>query len=225
ELEGETVCHASSYMDHRDRLRRCGTVTVVGSGQSAAEIYRDLLEGLEPGGYSLDWVTRSPRFFPLEYTKLTLEMTSPDYVDYFNALPGPKRDELNEAHKGLYKGIDSELIDEIYDLLYRKRFEHGELATRLLPNCTVEKAAVDRTPDGESFVLGVRQHEQDRAFELRTEGLVLATGYSGRTPAFLDGIRDRLRFDAAGRLDARRDYTVDTAGRGEVFVQNAELST
>ena len=38
-------------------------------------------------GYRLNWVTRSPRFFPLEYTKLTLEMTSPEYVDYFHALP------------------------------------------------------------------------------------------------------------------------------------------
>ncbi|WP_026929121.1 lysine N(6)-hydroxylase/L-ornithine N(5)-oxygenase family protein [Glycomyces tenuis] len=219
-LSGETVCHASSYLEHRERLRRCGAVTVVGSGQSAAEIYLDLLDGLEPGGCELNWVTRSPRFFPLEYTKLTLEMTSPDYVDYFNALPGPKRDELNEAHKGLYKGISSELVNEIYDLLYRKKVEHGEVATRLLTNCTVEKA---RTEDG--FVLGIRQHEQDRDFELRTEGLVLATGYSSTTPAFLDGVRDRLRFDATGRLEARRDYSVDAAGRGEVFVQNAELST
>ncbi|GAB3230484.1 lysine N(6)-hydroxylase/L-ornithine N(5)-oxygenase family protein [Glycomyces halotolerans] len=220
ELRGETVCHASSYLEHRERLRECGSVTVVGSGQSAAEVYRDLLSDIDTGGYELNWVTRSPRFFPLEYTKLTLEMTSPDYVDYFNALPGAKRDELNAAHKGLYKGINSELIDEIYDLLYQKRFAHGSVPTRLFTNCTVEKAA-----EGEGFRLGIRQHEQDRDFELRTEGLVLATGYAYRVPAFLDGVRERLRFDAAGRLEARRDYSVDAAGRGEVFVQNAELGT
>ena len=60
---------------------------LVGSGQSAAEIYYDLLSEIDVHGYQLNWVTRSPRFFPLEYTKLTLEMTSPDYVDYFHALP------------------------------------------------------------------------------------------------------------------------------------------
>lgn len=225
ELSGATLCHSSSYLEHRERLRRCGSVTVVGSGQSAAEIYRDLLEDLGPDSPRLDWVTRSPRFFPLEYTKLTLEMTSPDYVDYFHALPAAEREELNAAHKGLYKGINAELIDEIYDLLYRKRFEHGQIPTRLLTNCTVEKAAAAGTPEGEEFVLGVRQHEQGRDFELRTEGLVLATGYSGAPPAFLDGIRERLRFDARGRLEARRDYSVDAAGEGEVFVQNVELST
>ncbi|MCD0446076.1 lysine N(6)-hydroxylase/L-ornithine N(5)-oxygenase family protein [Glycomyces sp. A-F 0318] len=220
-LEGDTVCHASAYLEHRDRLKACGSVTVVGSGQSAAEVYRDLLEDVGTGGYELNWVTRSPRFFPLEYTKLTLEMTSPEYVDYFHGLPPAKRDELNAAQKGLYKGINAELINEIYDLLYRKRFEQGSVATRLLTNCTLERAAVDE----KGLRLGVRQHEQDRAFELRTEGLVLATGYSRRLPGFMDPVRDRLRFDATGRLDARRDYSVDAAGEGEVFVQNAELAT
>ncbi|GAB3646800.1 lysine N(6)-hydroxylase/L-ornithine N(5)-oxygenase family protein [Glycomyces tarimensis] len=220
ELDADTVCHASSYLEHRDRLRECASVTVVGSGQSAAEIYRDLLGDIEFGGYRLNWVTRSPRFFPLEYTKLTLEMTSPDYVDYFTALPGATRDELNASHKGLYKGINADLINEIYDLLYQKKVEHGEVPTRLYTNCTVEKAA-----GGDGVTLGIRQHEQDRDFELRTEGLVLATGYGYRVPEFLDPVSDRLRFDAAGRLAARRDYSVDAAGNGEVFVQNAELGT
>jgi lysine N6-hydroxylase len=220
ELESDTVCHASSYLEHRDRLKECGSITVVGSGQSAAEVYRDLLEGVEAGGYELNWVTRSPRFFPLEYTKLTLEMTSPEYVDYFHGLPPAKRDELNATQKALYKGINAELINEIFDLLYRKRFEQGTVATRLFTNCTVEKAV-----GCGSVRLGVRQHEQDRSFELLTEGLVLATGYSYRVPDFMSPVRDRLRFDATGRLQARRDYSVDAAGAGEVFVQNAELAT
>ncbi|GAA2291273.1 lysine N(6)-hydroxylase/L-ornithine N(5)-oxygenase family protein [Glycomyces scopariae] len=225
-LESGTVCHASSYLEHRDRLRECASITVVGSGQSAAEIYRDLLGGIDTGGYTLNWVTRSPRFFPLEYTKLTLEMTSPEYVDYFHALPADRRDELNLAHKGLYKGVNAELINEIYDVLYEKKFLMGTVPTRLLTNCTVEKCTVENAAEGAAALrLGVRQHEQDRGFDLATEGLVLATGYSYRVPAFLDGVRDRLRFDATGRLEPRRDYSVDAAGAGEVFVQNAELAT
>ncbi|WP_030157948.1 lysine N(6)-hydroxylase/L-ornithine N(5)-oxygenase family protein [Glycomyces sp. NRRL B-16210] len=220
DLESDTVCHASSYLEHRDRLKACGSITVVGSGQSAAEIYRDLLGDIDAGGYELNWVTRSPRFFPLEYTKLTLEMTSPEYVDYFHGLPRERRDELNAAHKGLYKGINAELINEIYDVLYEKRFRLGTVPTRLFTNSTVEKAA-----GCGSVRLGIRQHEQDRSFDLLTEGLVLATGYSYRVPRFLDPVRDRLRFDPTGRLEARRDYSVDAAGAGEVFVQNAELAT
>ncbi len=45
-------------------------------------------------GYELVWLTRSPRFFPMEYTKLTLEMTSPEYGAYHRALPVETRDRL-----------------------------------------------------------------------------------------------------------------------------------
>ena len=41
-------------------------------------MYADLLAEQEAHGFELNWVTRSPRFFPMEYTKLTLEMTSPE---------------------------------------------------------------------------------------------------------------------------------------------------
>ena len=54
--------------------------------QSAAEVFYDLLQDIDTYGYQLNWMTRSARFYPLEYTKLTLEMTSPDYVDYFHEL-------------------------------------------------------------------------------------------------------------------------------------------
>ena len=72
---------------HKERLQRLDSITIVGSGQSAAEIYHDLLAESPDHGYPLTWLTRSPRFFPMEYTKLTLEMTSPEYTAYFQGLP------------------------------------------------------------------------------------------------------------------------------------------
>ena len=215
-----TAVHTSGYLGAKARLQRADSITVLGSGQSAAEVYRDLLPDARRFGYRLDWVTRSPRFFPLEYTKLTLEMTSPDYVDHFHALPAATRDQLLAGQAALYKGIDAELVDEIYDLLYELDLD-GPPPTRLLTSTELETA--HRGADGR-YTLGLRQTEQDRAFTLGTSALVLATGYRAGLPEFLGPIRDRLRFDARGRLDVRRDYSVDVAG-GEVFVQNAELHT
>ena len=83
----------------KDELLRQPSITIVGSGQSAAEIYYDLLEEIDIHGYQLNWVTRSGRFFPLEYTKLTLEMTSPEYVDYFHALPRTARPPESRARR------------------------------------------------------------------------------------------------------------------------------
>ncbi|CAK7284367.1 lysine N(6)-hydroxylase/L-ornithine N(5)-oxygenase family protein [Streptomyces misionensis] len=219
---GGDLLHTSAYMHRKAELREKRSITVVGSGQSAAEIYHELLSEIDVHGYQLNWVTRSPRFFPLEYTKLTLEMTSPDYIDYFRALPEETRYRLEKQQKGLFKGINSELIDAIFDLLYQKDVASGDrpLPTRLLTNSSLVSARYD---DG-SYTLGFRQDEQGKDFEIRSEGLVLATGYHYEPPAFLAPLRDRLRFDGHGRFDVARNYSIDVTGRG-VFLQNAGVHT
>jgi lysine N6-hydroxylase len=218
---GGDFLHNSGYLAAKKSLQAKRSITVVGSGQSAAEIYHDLLQDMDAHGYTLNWVTRSPRFFPLEYTKLTLEMTSPEYVDYFHALPGDVRDALGASQKGLYKGINAELINAIFDLLYT-RSHRGKVPTRLLTNTSLEAASYD--PATGSYTLGLRQRELGRDHELTTEGLVLATGYRYQVPDFLAPVRDRIRWDGRGRFDVTRDYAIDITGRG-IYVQNAELHT
>ncbi|MDH6461619.1 lysine N6-hydroxylase [Micromonospora sp. A200] len=214
---GGDVIHNSRYLENRAALRAKRSVTVVGSGQSAAEIYHDLLSDIGAHGYQLNWVTRSPRFFPLEYTKLTLEMTSPDYVDYFHALPEATRYRLEAEQKGLFKGINADLVNDIFDLLYARSVA-GPVPTRLMTNTALSTATHD--PASGTYTLGLRNVEQGRDFTLTTEGLVLATGYHYRVPDFLEPIRDRLRWDSHGRFDVARNYSVDHTGRG-VFLQNA----
>ncbi|MEJ8657438.1 lysine N(6)-hydroxylase/L-ornithine N(5)-oxygenase family protein [Streptomyces sp. MS1.AVA.4] len=217
-LGGDFV-HNSRYLQSKAELQKKKSITLVGSGQSAAEIYYDLLAEIDVHGYRLNWVTRSPRFFPLEYTKLTLEMTSPEYIDYFHALPETTRYRLESEQKNLFKGIDGELINEIFDLLYQKNLG-GPVPTRLLTNTALHSASYE---DG-TYTLGLRQEEQEKDFTLDTEGLILATGYKYVTPEFLEPVRDRIRWDGQGRFDVARNYAVDTTGRG-IFLQNAGVHT
>ncbi|MFJ8579988.1 lysine N(6)-hydroxylase/L-ornithine N(5)-oxygenase family protein [Micromonospora sp. NPDC093277] len=219
-LGGDAI-HNSRYLEHREALRAKESITIVGSGQSAAEIYHELLTDLDSHHYQLNWVTRSPRFFPLEYTKLTLEMTSPDYVDYFHALPEPTRYRLESEQKGLFKGINSDLINDIFDLLYARSLD-GPVRTRLLTSTELTNARYDESTG--HYTLDLRHVEQERDLTLETEGLILATGYRYQMPEFLEPVRDRLRQDAHGRFDVARNYTVDHAGR-EVFLQNAGTHT
>lgn len=233
-LPGDAV-HSSRYLSAKRDLQDKESVTVVGSGQSAAEIFHDLLQEQDGHGYRLNWVTRSPRFFPLEYTKLTLEMTSPEYADHFHSLPSRTREELVAAQKNLYKGIDSDLINAIYDLLYRKG-RLGPPPVRLLTGTQVNGA--HHRSDG--YRLDLRNTDQGRDFALDTQGLVLATGYRYRAPDFLGPLADRLAWDGPERFAVRRDYRIDRqahegardahlgsepAPPGAVFVQNAELHT
>lgn len=211
--------HTSTYLEHRDELQALDSVTVVGSGQSAAEVYLDLLMDSDRLGYRVDWVTRSPRFFPMEYTKLTLEMTSPDYVRYHHGLPMARRDVLAREQRHLYKGISADLVDTIYHTLYRKGVR-GQVPTMLLSGVELEQADWD----GQQYELRLHHAGQTRTVTHRTGGLVLATGYRSTVPSFLGPVRHRIRWDAKGRYDVALGYTVDHEDR-EVFVQNAEEHT
>lgn len=218
---GGLVLHNAEYLSRKSELQRQRSITIVGSGQSAAEIYYELLQEIDVHGYQLNWVTRSGRFFPLEYTKLTLEMTSPEYVDYFHGLPEEQRDGLIRSQKNLYKGINSELIDAIYDLLYAKSLS-GMVDTRLLTHSALTGASWD--PDSASHTLQFRHEEQGTGYSLDTEAVVLATGYGYREPEFLAGVQDRIARDRRGRFAVERNYSTGVEP-GEIFVQNAELHT
>lgn len=215
--------HTSQYLPHRDAIAAAGSVTVVGSGQSAAEVYRDLLDETDRG-LRVDWVTRSPRFFPMEYTKLTLEMTSPEYTDHYHALPQDLRDRLGREQRSLYKGISGDLVDDIYETLYRRSALGRQVPTTLLTD--TEVVAARRDADG--YVLTLRHAQLAEAgrpaeTEHRTGALVVATGYGSSVPGFLDPVRHLVDLDDRGRFVVTRDYTVDRDRR--LHVVNAEEHT
>ncbi|TCI90381.1 lysine N(6)-hydroxylase/L-ornithine N(5)-oxygenase family protein [Tenacibaculum sp. M341] len=219
-LKGKAV-HSSQYLNHKENLQKQDKITVLGSGQSAAEIFYDLLQEADTIGYELNWITRSPRFFPLEYSKLTLEMTSPEYVDYFFNLPAEKRDYLTKHQKHLYKGINDDLIAAIHDTLYTKRITSED---KLKVSLRTNTELINTELKEDTIQLDLHQVEQDKYFKHETKGLVLATGYSYQLPEFVEGISDRIEWDYKDRFDVARNYSVDK-NKNEIFVQNAELHT
>ena len=209
------------YLPHKERLQELDSITIVGSGQSAAEIYQDLLAESPDHGYRLTWLTRSPRFFPMEYTKLTLEMTSPEYTSYFHDLPDLTRARLLREQRSLYKGISGDLVDDIFDLHYQLRVNGDGPHTTLVTNTAVTGAR----RDGAAYQLDLHHEETDETVRAAHRGA---------------GARDRLprrrcrtsstrsatgsRWDDQGRYAVSPTYAVDHDGR-EIFVQNAEEHT
>lgn len=219
----EDIFHSAEFADRRDRLRAARSVTVVGSGQSAAEVFYELLKEQPEYGYRLDWLTRSRGFFPMEYSRLGLEHFSPDYTRYFYELPLEQRDRTRSRQDLLYKGIDEATISAIYDLLYERTVGGERLPANLQP--LIEIAAV--TPEADGYRLTGRQLEQERSLEHHSECVVLATGYHRPLPDLLNGLRDEIRWDAKGRYEVELDYRLATATElpGSIFVQNGEMHT
>ncbi|GAA1515778.1 lysine N(6)-hydroxylase/L-ornithine N(5)-oxygenase family protein [Brevibacterium permense] len=215
------LIHAADYLENREALLDSGAITIIGSGQSAAEIYRDLVDDAEDRGVRLDWVTRSPRFFPMEYTKLTLEMTSPEYTDHFRALPDELRERVGREQRTLYKGISADLVDDIHDTLYRLSRGGRQLLTNLVSEAELESADID--PISGEYLLGFRNTALDKTFTRRSGSVVAATGYKSQVPDFLAPLGDDMRLDSRGRLDVSRHYTIND--EGTIHVLNGEEHT
>ncbi len=219
-FEHQNVIHSSAYLTFKPTLLNQKTVTIIGSGQSAAEIFYDLLPETE-NGLKLKWFTRPDRFFPMEYSKLTLELTSPEYVDHFYHLNDAKRKQLLGKQNSLFKGINFELINQIFDKLYELSVDGEKVNAQLMPNCQLNNLTVNT---GSKYQLEFYHTESEKDFNVDTDFVILATGYQYNEPGFLSGINDRITRNADGLFNVHRNYAIDVNGN-EVFVQNAELHT
>ncbi|GAA5113531.1 lysine N(6)-hydroxylase/L-ornithine N(5)-oxygenase family protein [Haloechinothrix salitolerans] len=222
-LPADRLLHTSDYLHRLDDVTSADRVTVVGSGQSGAEVVLDLLRRNTDGGPAVNWLTRTESFAPLDYSKLVLEMTTPAYVEYFHGLAEATRDELVARQWRHYKGVSEETLAEIHDVLYRRELCDGLAPVELRCGVAVEASDVDaETGD---VVLTCRQRDTGRRFEHRTDVVVAATGYRQRVPDCLAPMESLVRRDAHGRYRVRLDHSIelDPAVSGQVFVANADL--
>lgn len=222
-MTGEQILHSSQYMDKRKRLLNGRSVTVIGSGQSAAEIFYDLLLKQPDYGYELSWFTRSKGFYPMEYSKLGLEHFSPDYTHYFYQLPSEKKKAVLSKQSLLYKGISFQTIGEIYDVLYERSVGQQTMNVRL--QALTELVSIEEREG--MYRLSLHQFEQDKTAEINSEAVILATGYHPYIPDCLNGIKDKLEWDANGQLVIEEDYKVKmhSEDNHHLFVQNGEIHT
>ncbi|MGW0765000.1 lysine N(6)-hydroxylase/L-ornithine N(5)-oxygenase family protein [Streptomyces sp. NPDC002676] len=222
---GVPVVHAADYLGHRDTILAAGHVTVVGSGQSGAEVFLDLLRHRPAGREQLHWIGRTEAFAPMEYSKLGLEHFTPDYTRYFHALAEPVRDRLVAAQWQLHKGIDADTLAAIHDELYRRSLHGGWPDAVLTPGVRVRTAGRIATTKVELHLEHVQQGSRSR---LTTDAVVLATGYRERPlDRILAGLDPYMRRDSSERpcIDAQFRLDLGSSVTGSVHVQNAELHT
>jgi len=216
----QNVIHTSAYLNRKAEMLESGSVTIIGSGQSAAEVFYDLLPQTKHG-LQLNWFTRPDRFFPMEYSKLSLELTSPEYIDYFYNMPAAKRKQMLTMQKSLFKGISFDLINQIYDLMYEMTVGDEEISVQLRPNIQLDHINAEAD---DTYTLELTHVDQQKTFYSTADFVVLGTGYTYHEPEFLQGIKDRISRSENGLYAVNRNYTIDH-NASEIFVQNAESHT
>ncbi|MBW8805532.1 MAG: hypothetical protein AUG49_24975 [Catenulispora sp. 13_1_20CM_3_70_7] len=217
----ELALHSADYLAQRERLRTLDDVTVIGSGQSGAEIVLDLVRDGAPG-QRVRWLTRSTAFEPMEYSKLGLEHFTPEYTRYFHGLREDVRADLLRTQGRLHKAISFETIAELHAELHMRSFDSlyggtlgpaGDPGVTLIPGVAVTGG--NPGGNGRRIELTCLHERQKREFSVVTDAVVFATGYRERCPTFLDA-------DLALALgDADEQYRVAPG----LYVQNAEQRT
>lgn len=219
--DSPSLIHSADYLFRREEVLAADSVTVIGSGQSGAEIVADLLGANLSGGPAVRWWTRTPWFAPLDFTKLSLEMTTPAYMEYFHGLDEQTRDEVRQGHWQFHKGVSSETLADIHDLLYRR-----QLLPQLRPVQLRNGIEIERVEPAAAGGLRVRGRHRDTSTAVaHTADLVIAaTGYAERKPGFLAPLEGLLRRDSRGRLVIEANHSVGAPGAlaNRLFVANAE---
>jgi len=219
------VHHTEDYLNVRHTLAGATDITVLGSGQSGAEVFLDLLRSRAGRPLPhLRWVTRTRSIAPMEYSKLGLEHFTPDYTRYFHALPQDVRDRLLPEQWQLYKASSAETLAAIHDALYERTTGGVPADVEILPGTEVRGAR----PDGAGGLeLHCHHRQTGTTRALRTDALLLATGYAARRPALLDPLAELVDWDDQGRYRVDLDHRVGLRpdATGGLYVQNAELHT
>ncbi|ENZ1639200.1 lysine N(6)-hydroxylase/L-ornithine N(5)-oxygenase family protein [Acinetobacter baumannii] len=209
----EQIQSSADYLRHKKDYLTKKSITIVGGGQSGAEIYYDLLSEIDQHGYQLNWLTKAPHFFSMDLGKLTLEYTSPDYTSHFYSLDEDKRDQVIGSQNALYKGIELSFVNRIYDLLYQKSL-HQPIPTRMMPNCALD--AVEQQSN--HLNLTFKNSDINKRFKLESEVLILALGYEYKIPECLTPIRTLINWDSKGRIALNWNYSINDDNT--IFAQN-----
>ncbi|UOQ45132.1 SidA/IucD/PvdA family monooxygenase [Halobacillus salinarum] len=219
-LPKQDVFHTADFLPNQERCRAANSVTVVGSGQSAAETFRELLKEQRDCGFRLDWITRSAGFASMEESKLSLEHFSPDYVNYFYQLPQHQKEEIF-ANQGLYyKGISNHTINDIYNLLYEYSIGQEELQVGL--QVLSEVRDIQPKNEGNGYELTCYHWQKKEEFTHESDIVIAATGYKPYVPDFVHHLEDFLEWDDDGRYKVTSDYRLkkQKTTENEIYVHS-----
>ncbi|RMZ81203.1 hypothetical protein DV737_g2688, partial [Chaetothyriales sp. CBS 132003] len=210
-----SILHSSEYSYGIGRVlpvpERPYTIAVVGSGQSAAEVFNDLQSRFPNASTRL--ILRDTALRPSDDSPFVNEIFNPEAVDSFYAQPKEARERQLAKDKGTnYSVVRLELIEQIYEQQYlqsirqpdRSKWQHQILASR-------EVVEVADSPHDKRLELTLRSLDASQGRQKDTlvvDAVVLATGYQRN--AHVDMLKDCQPINASkdGHWQAQRDYSV-----------------
>lgn len=198
-VKAERVIHSTEYR------QRIGTipkdlpyrVAVVGAGQSAAELFCAVMSDLPECRPTM--VMRSIGLNHYETSKFNNELYFPSFVDKFHASrPEARAEMLAQMRHTNYAG----LAPDTMEWLYRQFYLDGMAGRSRLAMIGMHDITAARD-DGDEVVLELTDWRNGAVQELRTDLVLLGTGFSPQMPRMVRRIAERIGLH---EIEVTRDY-------------------
>lgn len=148
-------------------------IAIVGAGQSAAEIFIDLVKKYPKG--HVDIINRERSIHPSDDSPFVNEVFDPEFTDEMFASSKQTRHSLLQRFQGTnYAVVDMPEIEQIYQIFYDQQIT-GNLRHHHLSAHNIEQAILQ--PDT-SWTLDMQNGINGERFSKTYDGIVLATGFT-----------------------------------------------
>ncbi|AWK13682.1 lysine N(6)-hydroxylase/L-ornithine N(5)-oxygenase family protein [Candidatus Fukatsuia symbiotica] len=208
-VEQNERCFHASEMAQRNPNLTGKRVTIVGGGQSGADLFLNIFRAEWGQPQQLNWISRRNNYNTLDEAAFANEYFTPEYVEGFNTLNDGAKQRMLTEQKMTSDGITSESLLTIYRAIYHRFEVLGEKPwARLLPSRTL--AALHTQGNGYQLVT---HHHLDHGKEtFDTDIVIFATGYQQDRPAFLEPLASRLFITSDGNYHVAPDFTLGWNG-------------
>ncbi len=221
----DKVVHSSRVVDD-PRFDTARTILVVGSGQTAGEIIRELLPRVPAQVRNLTWVTRSATIYDIDESRFSAECFSTPYATRFFQYGARRRSQENTENLRLTRGIAGRLSGDIVERLYSLRhveqnadavaihcFSKVELVGNEKGACTIRITPID---SGDQALTETK----------RVELIIAATGFGSPWDAAVSLLQPSIQVRSAPG-STLSNYALDWSGPNnrKIFLQSASVES
>ncbi len=219
-LPPNRVIHSTRYRSAIAELQRQlpYRLALVGSSQSAAEVFRALRTDLPDSDVA--WLIRSIGPTADPSSKFTNELYYPSYVDEFFDTPVDGRALIRqELYKTNYSCMTPAMLQSLYTDFYRDRLDHRH-DRRLI---TLTEITAAREDNGE-VVLELTDRRTGAITELRRDMVFLGTGFNWQPPKLVQGLAEAV---GVSKVEVTRGYRlmIDEPAEAACYLQGINEAT
>lgn len=193
-------------------------LAVIGSAQSAAEMYRALQDDLPSA--QITWVMRAIGIGAYDKTQFINELYYPSFVDeFFEAKPAAREQLLREMHKTNYAGVEPPFVEELYRDSYLDRLNKQD-RKRIV---TMTDITAAEATDNE-VRLELTSRMSGEVSELRNDLVFLGTGFIREMPLLIRQLGQDLNLPTM-QVDRRYRLIMEPSATAACYLQGVNEAT